>query len=571
MNQAPSPRCDALRRGGFTLVEVVISLAIFVFGALAIIRIFPPALGVIQNSEDRLTAINLNRSAVAQLSRSPELVPDAIYDNGPAGFVGAVNGTALRNSSLPSNNIQDFDNTALGRFKSISRETHTISTDGSATPKFYVVTQYPYDPNQPVLICQEDEVEGVRMTSNGSLDFSDATLKSTGAAFKDTTNPVLPPLTTPNPTDPIYLNTGANGQLTTRGDTIFYVSYSWIENSNLESVVDEPLIYPTATPSQTVQGRRGGTQPVVGPVQVRFRRLKYNPATASPALIPIAGDDFRGVIDLPAPSPSAPPDSFSFVRGEKISLDYTLKDWRWLVNNETPSLKPEDSVASDDYRAVNSPVRFFDKDQTLYTLLSDQDGNRKGAIYQGSLIAPSEGLRLTDTINVKTGQVVFDLSALPNTATSARARVVYRTLDNWANQLSVAARSYKPYYSGVLSTPAEPWRDYVNTSGTRQILQFRPSEAGKSVAVSYVYTVGGADVEVNNKVLQIDARIITSSAFTGGLATELQLTDNSGNTLTNAQVKGIRSVLGVSIQSRTAWLDGNKFSQVSSVALRGIK
>ncbi|MBW3635377.1 MAG: prepilin-type N-terminal cleavage/methylation domain-containing protein, partial [Armatimonadetes bacterium] len=107
-------RRDTSRRGGFTLLEVAIALAIFVFGALAIIRIFPPALGVIQNSGDQLTAVNFNRSTLARFARQPGLVPDALYDTNPANgwrdnIVGSVAGTPRRNNSLPVGTIQNID------------------------------------------------------------------------------------------------------------------------------------------------------------------------------------------------------------------------------------------------------------------------------------------------------------------------------------------------------------------------------------------------------------------------------------------------------------------------------
>lgn len=585
MNEALFSRRDAGRRGGFTLIEVVIALAIFLFGAVAIIRIFPGALGVIQNSGDQLTAINLNRSALAKFEKSPGLLPDAIYDTPATAttlpFAGAVVGTALRNSSLPRQDIQDFDNSALGRFKTISGETHTVSISGT-TP--YVVAQYPYDTN--VVVCEEDEVDGVIMKDDGRLNFSEAKLKSTGLDFKDSINPAFPP-TTASPK--IYINTNANGSFANPGDTVFYVSYTWIENTHIQSTVDEPLIYPSAVatltqqPPQTVQGRRMNTtiKPIAGPVQVRFRRLKYvAPIPPNTPASPTFRDEYRGIINLSA---SAAPNNF--IAGETVSIDYTRKDWRWLVSDDSPSVKPENALATNNYRVVTSPVRFLDKEQPIYTFLVNQAGVTSSGIYQGGTGTPTSTsttmgfppATFGDAVNFKTGQITFDIA----NSTSVRSRVTYQTLDNWTHQLSIAARSYKPYYSAYITTPAEPWRDYAYDD-KNSVLYFRPSEAGKSVSISYTFNAG-ADVQVNKRVLQISQDIISSTTVNSGVAvnvmvngtltgmvSKLDLTDNSGNPLTGSQVKGIQGVLGASIQSRTAWLDGNKFAQVSSVGFRDV-
>ena len=576
MNEALFSRRDAGRRGGFTLIEVVIALAIFLFGAVAIIRIFPGALGVIQNSGDQLTAINLNRSTLAKFQKSPGLLPDAIYDTpAPATavpFAGAVVGTALRNSSLPRHDIQGFEDSALGHFKNISGEAHAVVLSAATTPVPYVVTQYPYEPSQPVSIYNEGTVDGVVMTQNGTLDFTDATLHSNGNAFRDVT-PGLPP------TD--YRNSNTNPSAV--NDTVFYVSYNWIENGSIQSVVDEPLIYApngsTPAPSTlTVQGRRAIStiSPVAGPVQLRFRRLKYKPFPPAPTPnTPPDNLTYTGVIDLSA---SMAPNNFT--AGETVSIDYTRKDWRWLVSDDSPSVKPENALATDNYRVVTSPVRFLDKQQSIYTFLVDQAGATASGIYQGGTGTPTSTTTTMgfppasfgDAVNFKTGQITFDLAK----ATSVRSRVTYQTLNNWTHQLSIAARSYKPFYMAALATnPPEPWRDYVYDD-KNSVLYFRPSEAGKSVSVSYTFKTGtGADVQVNKRVLQISQDIISSTSANGGVAvggmvSRLDLTDNAGNALTGAQVQGIQGVLGASIQSRTAWLDGSKFTQVSSVGFRDV-
>ncbi len=68
------------RRGGFSLIEVAIAMAIFVFGALAIVRIFPGALGVVQNSEQRAIGQRMAQSTQARLLAQPRSIPYALFD-----------------------------------------------------------------------------------------------------------------------------------------------------------------------------------------------------------------------------------------------------------------------------------------------------------------------------------------------------------------------------------------------------------------------------------------------------------------------------------------------------------
>jgi prepilin-type N-terminal cleavage/methylation domain-containing protein len=126
-------RRDTFRRGGFSLLEVAIALVIFVIGALAIVRIFPGALNVVQGSGNRNLAVNLNRGTLNKFAQEIGSVPRAIYNgvtnNVPtaddanwAAYNGSVAGTPRRNNSLPRLNISDIDDSALGKFQYIFEE-----------------------------------------------------------------------------------------------------------------------------------------------------------------------------------------------------------------------------------------------------------------------------------------------------------------------------------------------------------------------------------------------------------------------------------------------------------------
>ncbi len=512
MNETPFSRRDANRRGGFTLIEVVIALAIFVFGALAIIRIFPPALGVIQNSGDRMVGTNFNRSVITKTNVA---TPDGTFDsaaegaaaNWNNGTLGSVAGTR-RNNTLPNQNILDYDRSALGHFKNIVAEPHTVPASQ------VILTQFPFVTGFGVY--REDTVNGVQLLANGTLDFSNATRASDGS------------------------NLAVPG---TPQDTA-YVSYRWVENGRFWNVDEERVELSTATPT-VFQQSRTAAKVVPGEVTVRLR----SPIT------PASSDPDRGRIILTA--------STSIPVGSKITVDYKVKDWRWLVYDGFASSKL-DAPAANTTSVVNLPIRNLDSEQPnfLYTT------------YPSTSPTPTaETTNTPDPDVIRTGRIPFTFT--PPVTTPPAVRVVYRTADNWAQQLSVAAKNYTLAYGA--STSSDFWRECaISTSGG--YLYFHPSEAGKTVQLSYTYGGGAnpaADKVITNRILTIDQDIIspvpsdvpTGFAGTDGAVARLQLTDVNGNFLAIAPTS-IQKIKGASIQARTAWLDGDRFNQVSSTSFR---
>ncbi|MEO6909173.1 MAG: prepilin-type N-terminal cleavage/methylation domain-containing protein, partial [Abditibacteriaceae bacterium] len=153
-----------MRKSGFTLIEVVIALFIFVVGALAVIRIFPPAYNVVQNSSYRNIATRLSDSILAQM-KGDGSTPDAVFDiniNSPGGWASnvveaswpnpdpdvAVVGTSNTNGSLPDGASPNaYTASALNHFKYIRGESHYIQNSAgndSASNAPYLLTNFPY-------------------------------------------------------------------------------------------------------------------------------------------------------------------------------------------------------------------------------------------------------------------------------------------------------------------------------------------------------------------------------------------------------------------------------------------
>ena len=169
------------------------------------------------------------------------------------------------------------------------------------------------------------------------------------------------------------------------------------------------------------------------------------------------------------------------------------------------------------------------------------------------------------------------------------ARTVYRPLDGWANQLSVAARSYVPYLTTTSTSTSyarEPWRQYIwdgfNSAGDNGLLYFHSGEAGKSIMVDYEYSLDGTNfVKVIGQILTINEDLTTTrpapvpSAFSAsGQVASVQFTDSSGQAIspssatTYPRVTAILAVRGVGVRSRVAWLSGARYTQVTMISYR---
>ena len=549
-----SPACRyasaSRRRGGFTLLEVAVALVIFVIGSVSIIRLFPPALSLIEESSDRSTALGLNGGLLAKLANQPELIPDAIYNDDPGTpfqykpYSSSQLGSSRLNGSLPTipigNAEPEFGQSSLGNYKCVSGERHTTSLSST-----YVLARFPFS---NLKSYSEDEVEGVKMTTTGDLDFTSATLKSTGASIANLGNPNVPDAT----------HFWVDGS--TVADTTFYVTYHWTDASNyVWGVVDEPVHYPSAaTPANAPSVKSDATlKPVIGPVVVRVRSLLANVTTASPT----------GYLSLAAAGATP---------GSVVGLDYEVLDWRNLVvDSQTTNLNPSTSFAT-----VRLPVGHLDEAQPTYLHAMVDDG--------------SAAVNLVDS-NAPTGASVSlqnPLQSTPNTTTRAAerdgtvtfqvdqakpiraARVTYRNVDNWTQQVSVACRSYKPVTTATVAASQEVWRDYYLDGAT---LLFKPSEVGKSVYVTYTYNTGGGDVTLRRRLFTIrntqtgnpGGSPWSAADLDGNMVAQLILTDNAGGNLGTTQVKAVNEVLGASIQVRTAWISANHYSQTANSSFRG--
>lgn len=641
---------------GFTLVEVVVALAIFVIGALAIVRIFPPSLSVIQNAGDRTTAANLSRDVLARFSSEPGLAPDAVYDdkeNQPGvynDFAGAVVGTISRNDSLPGSRkeedvtgvqgTRDITGTALGHFRRIVGERHTVLADQSGNK--YILLRHPYvpdpsgiTPNQypnpkSVEIYIEDRVNGVRVDGQGYLDFREARLASDNSAFFDVEIPAtlppaggdtrrppagmrspLPPPPPPVPLPPPIIRPVPGG-------VTYYVSYRYKKNVDgrlrMQGVTDEPLYYradndpslPVPNAEQVFEGRTtAGSNPVIaGAVDVRFTRRITLPSTST---FPI-GDEaasFRGIFGLNTSDASV-------AAGKTVMVNYTVRDWRWLVDDAAPAQTPVDDSLAATAKMRTLPIRFLNDENTLGSGQADPPAN-PNYIYSLLTSNPAGALPNADVTNFedagawngaptpsnarllqvtpKLSQVTYNLGT---NLIAPRVRTVYWTLDGWAVQTTVAARDYLPYEATRYLDPlhpkeveTEPWREYYWLSPTTGIagpnVYFHWGDAGKTVAITYQYVDPAVDTNpktatgnftINEREEPVPSAVAGPSGFApSGSVVSVTLSDPSGEPfydppIGGKQVVGILSVQGLSVRARTAWMDNGRYTQSTAAGYR---
>lgn len=520
-----------LRRSGFTLIEVAIALALFVIGALAIVRIFPPALGVIRNNESRATAVSMGESTLATLRGREADAPDAVYDGDSTTWndiASSVTGTATTNDSLPQNVLGT--GSALDHFKFVRGEKHTARTGGWALLRFSATgTPTAY---------QEDTLLGVQIGVNGALDFSNATLKSNGNSFFDSDGTTGH---SSRPSTSYRMDSGVT----------YYVSYHWrgLTNGRINSVIDEPIRIPTdagwnGDAAKVAFGfyDTGTTRIIPGNVAVRIRY----PASVTPT--------YNSVYGL----------VYNLTAGQTYSFDYTVSDWRWLVYDDAPHQESSGSTTYISYLPVDG-------------IATDDAPPYYGLLISASAVPASSAI----SMRTKTGEALYTIGSTP---TWARTRTVFKAIDGWTHQLAVAAKSYTPFYTnseiGTPRTsdgflPREAWREYSyqpddidnSTSEDSQYIYFHASEAGKTVSVSFEYRdTSNIFHKVSNSIVTIDDIVpapssVSSEFAPSGKVSRAKLTELNGSD-TPYGATAILSIQGLSIQARTAWLNNDRYNQV---------
>ncbi len=613
-------------RQGFSLIEVAIALVIFVIGALAIIRIFPGALSVIGNNGDQQIATNLNRSVAARL-QSENAVPYANFNiavnadgslqwttadntNHTADFgaiPASVIGVPRFNNSLPAPediNTQ-ANNSALSRFRGIQGEqVQDFKINDGGPPLIpdvpYALTQFPISfakigtgTTDEILLptlSQEYTVRNARIDKNGNVTLKDATITDVKG-------------------DEIRLDAATDTEDIKKNKvpakSMIYVSYRYYNTSGqIWGVTDEARPVSTAIDSPNTPDKLTDASFTVNPPLVtRAARSIYNASAPAPNTtgavaevidirvkrylgvgqfggpnspafnapgypdIDQVGDARRGMIRLDGVAPQR-------INNVPILADY-VADWSLLLQQSVP-LIASDAAPGARQVALGAP---FIEDQSpvgIYSVLIDIDKNptQSPPPYQPfrsqfgtDYPAPALGNRLIAPTEdeLRAGKATFDV-----TTEVSKARVAYRTRDNWVQQLSVAAKAYKPYVGSAAFVPAEPWRDYY--LGDDNYLYFHAGEAGKTISVSYRTTNDKGPLV--DRPFVIETQLVkVPTAFYNGLGARVELSAANGvafkDDTTNDVLVSIQGIKGTSVTVRTAYINGSKYAQTLLTSNRG--
>ncbi|HEY0072733.1 MAG TPA: prepilin-type N-terminal cleavage/methylation domain-containing protein [Abditibacteriaceae bacterium] len=591
----------SVKRSGFTLVEIAVALAIFVIGALAIIQIFPPALNVVRGSERRTAATQMSRARVVAYEDRAQVAPDAIYTTVGGNwtdFRSSITNDALMQTggittatlprgpgeaSLPATDANNITQTTLGNFKRVQGEKHKVRSRyiATATPpeQIYVLTEFPYDA-PGVRVYVDETIKNVRIHPDGYLDFSNAYRASSGTLIRDTSQPAALPAYAIPPIEAF------------RSEAVFYVTYRWMQQvgastqKRVQGVIDEPVRMVEDDATFTAAYNRvvindtdgdGNGDVIPGTVTVRARvRLLATPILGS------TNDQRTGVVNL---------SGVNLQGFDEVSLDYDVSDWRNMVWDEVATRAanpPPGGAPVANQVVINTPMLNLDPELPITTLFQrPPTGTETEPVLEWSTwldgTVTSTGtdhiLNGPDGANPSAGRVTFELldttPADPPPLTPTRT--VFRTLDNWAHQFTVAAASYVPFPGTAAPAihPREGWREYYRSSAGAARLYFQASEAGKLVMVDYEYvdaTAPGGFRQVQGAILPISSELenqtVANFAPNSQRVSFVTLTNLNGNLLGATQVSAVTAVRGVSIAARTAWLENGRYRQVVTKGYR---
>ncbi|RYX80424.1 hypothetical protein EON83_28690 [bacterium] len=170
MNDFISPhRNQAQRHGAFSLLEVAFALVIFVIGALALLRIFPGGLSVLEDSGNRRVASQMSQNLLTSYNSGDlsSTTPEGIYD---ADLSGAWNDYPLSAVGLR----RQVGTVPLGPDDLTSAKDALRYVHGERQGIFNNSVYLNNIANRQVQFYREGSVSGVTIHSSGQLDFRKA-------------------------------------------------------------------------------------------------------------------------------------------------------------------------------------------------------------------------------------------------------------------------------------------------------------------------------------------------------------------------------------------------------------
>jgi|GEM_PF-3030475 len=495
---------------GFTLIEVVIALVIFVIGALAVIRIFPPTFSAVQNSSYRNIATRLADSIVDQM-RGEGSTPEAVFDtddtdsddNGIPDWLestgrstvelswqdqdGAVEGTTSKNGSLPVGPTEGaYDQSALSHFRFVRGEVSAVqNSDGSgigddgnpdSNNHPYVLTNFPYTaaPNGGVRLFANREIKGVTIDAEGRLDFTNADVND--SAHKQRPPEIIVSSTdTDNTADnyavQIYRTVVPQGTGYADTGARFYVSYRYVDGNtgNINSVINEPISFPSDNEWDNEES--SGNDDVNYVLQGLLRKkLAANKPIIIPGAVRVMARAAFVVVSQDAGAPTLSTIVEGTTPAIPLGTDQDAGDVGYLPIPIVYTKKDFDAGGGDTVTGYYSAFPVGGKVSKLsvdylvpdWRILLDQQMRTNGT---NTFVLPvniltsftPKGVAVGKNFNYQPVDAVFPASSVKNQTVTYSVsyptiRTAYKALDQWATQISPAAQSYVPFIENTAIT-----------------------------------------------------------------------------------------------------------------------
>lgn len=498
-------------RRGLTLIEILVAMAIFVIGLLAVLRIFPRSLGLVTTTSDRNSAVRLAEATLNSLRAAEQRLPDLLLTAGTTidvnpgppgspnpgfGFDRPRPGSDLESPydlDLPYQDPGDEPD-LLHRLSADERlvvgERATVGRDQGGGPQAYHVLFGPIEP-QPgggggdVAVLREFrrvEPYELKRTVVGGVYRDRPVFAFADGGIDD------------------FTGVPAGDRLIFELDSderLLMVDLAYRDDLGVVRwVKTEPLVIPGRTPGGAGDDRPyfeveirhpNPPNPVVTRVVPNSLRIRQVVGRAGGPFGRFVFDDSgfaHGVLFF-APE----------MAGETLYLEYVVDDWRNLretlpveVDNSGKIVVPNDELQLD--------ARRLDLD---YVPL---------IVVVGSGQPVPVDLGRWDQDHANKGLVPIDAAAtLPSVPGKQELHVFFRREGNWAAVPSIAAADYTLAYDAYPGSPLNSLVEYApHSDGQHLNLYFRPSEAGKTVAVGYEVDLGGSREPISGEMHVIPPR-----------------------------------------------------------------
>ena len=552
------------RNSGLSLIEVLIAMAIFVIGILAVLRIFPKSLGIITTNRDRAEAVRLAQARLEELRADEERLPDAIL---PAGLPTQTNpalgdfGFLRLGAGVDANRPYDF--TAIA-----GANGWTDVNDPQALYRYLAASRLVVGERALVPRGTANGVEPT-YTLMGPIDTAAGNLVEVFREFKDV-----------DATDLRVTNTATGYQ----DRPVFAFMDGGIDSFTHQPAADRLLFELDARPRQLIvryayndQGRPVWVQAPAG--TTLLAATAGTPQSLYQEIVLTNANVIPGSVSVRQPLAHGGGSRFSFddsaaglgyvrvntaLAGEQVSLEYVARDWRLLHETVSLTLDAGGNVLQPAGGVVSGgmlQLRTTDLDDTFQPLI---------VIRQTGGQIPVDAAQWTPE-TARAGRIPLQMATGLTGLTdgSYEVAVWFRRSGNWAVAPSIAPASYilaadaQSLAGGTLSNypvqsmVVEP--QVVNAVDSYCELLFRPSEAGRTVLVSYEY-----NTPTGHKTVSGEPHVIPPQANAGVPAAprhaiRLNYPLEAGGTLgVAADVRPyVHTVEGVSMAVRVVYNDQN--------------